>query len=251
MEPSEKLMGPDPLFQIHHPTTCLIAGPTGCGKTKFVSRLIDSLMLKTGAMIEPRPTRIIWVFSEWQSIYVELQGKKKELGLGIEFVKFTSANLNELYDTFSPSETNLIILDDLMSSSSTSQKKQILQLFTQGSHHRNLTIIYIVQNLFDQGPSSRAISLNAQYIVVFKNPRDSAQIGFLAQQAFPKNPKFLDEAYQDATRSPHTYLVLNLTQECEDWFRVVTQVFPGEDLEVYLQNEQVLPNDLLYKGQFW
>ena len=105
-----------------------------------------------------------------------------------------------------------------------------------------------MQNLFDQGSSSRAISLNAQYIVVFKNPRDSAQIGFLAQQAYPKSPKFLDEAYQDATRSPHTYLLLNLTQECEDWARVLTQVFPGEELEVYVPNEILLPDEMLYKG---
>ena len=235
-------------FKINHPTTCLIAGPTGCGKTKFVARIIETLSSHTAAMIEPRPTRIVWVYSEWQSIYEHLSGLKKQLGVQIEFVKCTSTNLSETYESFTPSDTNLIILDDLMTCTNPSQKKQILQLFTQGSHHRNLTIFYIVQNLFDQGSSGRAISLNSQYIIVFKNPRDSAQIGFLAQQAFPKNPKFLDEAYQDATRNPHTYLVLNLTQECENWSRVMTQVFPGEDLEVYIQNDQVLPDELLYKG---
>ena len=236
-------------FQFQHPTTCLIAGPTGCGKTKFVSRVIETLIPVSNIMpmISPCPTRIVWVFSEWQPIYENLMGLKQP-GFGIEFVKCTNTNLTEIYDSFSASETNLIILDDLMSGTSTTQKKQILQLFTQGSHHRNLTIIYIVQNLFDQGSPSRAISLNAQYIVVFKNPRDSAQIGFLAQQAFPKCPKFLDEAYQDATRSPHTYLLLNLRQECEDWFRVVTQVFHSEELEVYVPNDLALPDELLYKG---
>ena len=246
MEPIESI---ESSFKIHHPTTCLIAGPTGCGKTKFVSRIIESLVSESTAMIQPRPTRIVWVYSEWQSIYEQLSGMKKEkLGVEIEFAKCTCTDLNHIYDSFIVSETNLLILDDLMSSTNPSQKKQILQLFTQGSHHRNLTIFYIVQNLFDQGSSGRAISLNSQYIIVFKNPRDSAQIGFLAQQAFPKNPKFLDEAYQDATRNPHTYLVLNLTQECEDWSRVMAQVFPGEDLEVYIQNDQVLPDELLYKG---
>ena len=235
-------------FTFQHPSTCLIAGPTGCGKTNFVSKIIETLNSES-SLIHPTPTRIVWVYNEWQPLYEKLMGMKGDK-LSMEFVKLNNGNLNEIYESFTQSEINLLILDDLMSSASTNQKKQILQLFTQGSHHRNLTIFYIVQNLFDQGSSSRAISLNAQYIVVFKNPRDSAQIGYLAQQAFPKSPKFLEEAYQDATRNPHTYLMLNLTQICEDWFRVVAQIFPGEELEVYVPNEQSVPEDILYKGQF-
>ena len=250
MEPIQKLI--EYPFQFTHPTTCLIAGPTGCGKTKFVSRIIESLLSSPDSypLIYPVPNRIVWFYSEWQPLYEQILSLSKTK-LNIQFLKCNSTNLSEIYDSFTPTDINLIILDDLMSSSSPAQRKQILQLFTQGSHHRNLTIIYIVQNLFDQGIASRAISLNAQYIVVFKNPRDSAQIGFLSQQAFPKSPKFLDEAFQDATRNPHSYLVLNLTQECEDWIRVVTHVFPGEELEVYIPNEQILPDEILYKGQLF
>ena len=250
MESNQKLK--DYPFQFNHPTTCLIAGPTGCGKTKFVSRIIESLLGNpdTYPLIHPVPNRIVWFYSEWQPLYDQILSLC-ESNLTIEFLKCNGTNLSEIYDSFTATETNLIILDDIMSSTSPAQRKQILQLFTQGSHHRNLTIIYIVQNLFDQGQASRAISLNAQYIVVFKNPRDSAQIGFLSQQAFPKSPKFLDESFQDATRAPHSYLVLNLTQECEDWLRVVTHVFPGEELEVYIPNEQSVPDELLYKGQLF
>ena len=55
-------------FELKHPSTWLIAGPTGCGKTQFISKL---LLCK--GMICPHPTRIIWVFMEWQSIYEELK----------------------------------------------------------------------------------------------------------------------------------------------------------------------------------
>ena len=55
-------------FELIHPTTCLIAGPTGCGKTRFVARLLLSK-----GMIKPRPTRIVWVYGEWQHIYDDLK----------------------------------------------------------------------------------------------------------------------------------------------------------------------------------
>jgi hypothetical protein len=39
-------------------------------------------------------------------------------------------------------------------------------------HHRNISVMYIVQNLFHRGKHHRTIGLNAHYMVVFKNPRD-------------------------------------------------------------------------------
>ena len=223
-------------FHLKHPTTCLISGPTGCGKTKFVARL-----LSTSGMITPTPSKIVWVYSEWQELYSELSSK-----LNIEFVK--NENLIQIYETFRVEDVNLLVLDDQMSTGNIPKKKEIVKLFTQGSHHRNLTVIYIVQNLFDQGGCSRTVSLNSQYIVVFKNPRDSAQISYLAQQAYPRNSKFLVESYMDATRIPHSYLVLNLTQECEQWMRVCTKVFPGEETEIYVENGYILPDNLVYKA---
>jgi len=64
---------------------------------------------------------------------------------------------------------------------------KVSQLFTKGSHHRNISLILITQNLFHQGPSSRDISLNIMYIAVFKNPRDKTQIVHLARQVYPEN----------------------------------------------------------------
>jgi hypothetical protein len=65
-------------------------------------------------------------------------------------------------------QRNLIVLDDLMAQSG--KDKRISDLFTKGSHHRNLSIVYIVQNIFHQGKEMRNISLNAHYIVLFKSP---------------------------------------------------------------------------------
>jgi hypothetical protein len=48
----------------------------------------------------------------------------------------------------------LIVLDDLMDSA---YSTNISQLFTKGSHHNNISLVLITQNLFHQGPSSRDI----------------------------------------------------------------------------------------------
>jgi len=66
-----------------------------------------------------------------------------------------------------PFSLKLVIIDDLMRESS--RRRSI-----KGSHHKNLSVILISQNLFHQerGRVQRDISLNANYITVFKNPRD-------------------------------------------------------------------------------
>ena len=53
------------------------------------------------------------------------------------------------------------------------------------SHHSDTSVIYLVQNLFSKNKESRTISLNAQYMIVFKNPRDSSQLANLARQMYP------------------------------------------------------------------
>jgi len=43
----------------------------------------------------------------------------------------------------------LIVLDDLMDSA---YSEKLSEIFTKGSHHRNISLVLITQNLFHQGP---------------------------------------------------------------------------------------------------
>ena len=52
----------------------------------------------------------------------------------------------------------------------------LYNLFTKGSHHSNLSVLHLVQNVFDKNKHTRTISLNAHYLVIFKNPRDASQV---------------------------------------------------------------------------
>jgi len=124
----------------------------------------------------------------------------------------------------------LIVLDDLMDSA---YSTKVSKLFTKGSHRRNISIVLITQNLFHQGPSSRDILLNSKYIVVFKNPRDKTQIVRLARQVYPENFSSLHKTYLYVCKDPRSYLFLDFTQSINSLLRFRTNIFPGENTEVF------------------
>ena len=116
--------------------------------------------------------RIILYYGEWQAGY-------REFGKNVEFRE----GLPQSSDYAGDSRANLIIIDDLMAEAPTG-RKVISNLFTKGSHHNNLSVIFITQYIFHQGKSQRDISINSHYIVVFRNLRDRAQILSLSFSQF-------------------------------------------------------------------
>lgn len=124
-------------------------------------------------------------------------------------------------EQFTPLKPRLVILDDLMREAD----KNVVDLFTKGSHHFNISVMFVTQNIFNQGKGKRDISLNAHYIVCFKNPRDHQQILTLARQVYPENPRFIHVAYIDATNQPFGYLLLDLKQATHDNHRFRAAIF--------------------------
>jgi len=161
------------------------------------------------------------VYGEWQKAYDELRNSV------VPSISFVHNFNNQLYDTFNANTRNMLILDDQMENDvATARRGQgVVKFFTQGSHHRNLTVVYMVQNLFNQDPAMRTVSLNAHYMVLFKNPRDATQIRTLSIQMYPKCKNFLLDAMVDATHNvPYGYLLLNLRPDGCDALRVVSNV---------------------------
>ena len=106
---------------------------------------------------------------------------------------------------------------------------RIVNLFTKGSHHRNLSIIYIVQNLFHQGKGNWSVSLNNHYLVLFKNPRDKLQILTLAKQMYPSETAWFIKESEEAVWRPHGYLFVHLRPITPDRCRLRTNVLPGKE----------------------
>ena len=94
--------------------------------------------------------------------------------------------------------------------------------------------MYLAQNLFPKNKFARTISLNAHCMVLFKNPRDASQFANLARQMYPKRSQFAVEAYEDATREPYSYLLVDLRPEQDDDLCLRTNIFPDETHYVYV-----------------
>ena len=135
-------------FQFEHPFTCIVARMNGSGKTVWV----QSLFKQANRMINLPPERIVSCYSQWQPAYMEMLVTIPN----IEFVKGIPQAL-EQDSYFHVNKRNLIVFDDQMIDAGKDQR--IVNLFTRGSHHRNLSVIYIVQNLLHQGKEEKAVAV--------------------------------------------------------------------------------------------
>ena len=199
----------------------MISGPSGAGKTWFVNKLIKH----RNQLFTTHFNAIYWFYG---AVIPKVDNHDE-----IHFIEGVP-------ETIDIPPNSLVILDDLMSETN----GNIANLFTKYSHHNNLTVVFIVQNLFPKSKHARDISLNAHYIVVFKNPRDKLQIEYLARQIMPRHSKEVVEIFEQVTRKPHSYLLFDLTQSTHDALRIRTNIFPDETMHVYAHvkdmNEPIL-----------
>ena len=194
------------LPKLIHPFTCLVAGPTGSGKTSFLKKLLELKHEK----IYQCPQRIVWCYSQWQPLYTTMKNVEFQQGL---------PDVEEL-------ESCLLVLDDMMDS----LDSRVADLFTKGSHHKNISVIAVMQNVFHQSRFQRTLSLNTHYMVLFKNPRDASQIQYLARQMYPKDPEYLVQVYERVmTLGPYSYLFIDFRQETPDNMRLRANILEDEE----------------------
>ena len=210
-------------LQFIYPFTMMICGPSGCGKSTFIVNL-----LKNQHLISEKIDRIIWCFAEKDSL------------LNINNVEFIEGIPDE-FNT-NKNQSTLIILDDLMLES---YSKKVCELFTKGSHHRNLAVILVTQNIFHKGAYSRDISLNSKYIVMFKNPRDKTQFQYLARQVYPENSKALLNVYNECTQQAHGYLLIDLTQQIHNALRFRTDIFNKNHYLIFASLNNVFKSEII------
>ena len=133
-------------LRFRHPFSCIVSGPSGSGKSSFVIRFLQNLdYLCTESTFAGG---IVWCYGEKSAV-----PSRHQLPANVRYNEgvpedFGSAN----------GEPFLVILEDLLNDV---YSKQVCELFTRGSHHRNISVILITQNLFHQGRFCRDISLNA------------------------------------------------------------------------------------------
>ena len=179
-------------FHFKHSFSMIIAGPSSSGKSVFAKQLIEG-------RIEPEVKNVFWFYSEWQSGYEDMPPH-------VHMIPGMPSNLDKYLDMYEGPKC--MIFDDLMSKCV--DNKMISEAFTKKRHHRNVSVIVILQNLFCQGKAMRTIQLNTEYFVLFANARDKSQFFHFARQVEPTRTSQLMEAYTDATSKPFHHFLVDL-----------------------------------------
>lgn len=205
-------------FIFNSPCTISISGSTSSGKTSFVLEVIKN----KNEIFETPPSKIIYCYGTWQPLFEKIED--------VDFRKGLMLDIDSIQDS-APFQHTLIVLDDLMDE--VTKNDEIQHLFTRGSHHKNITVMYINQNMFFQGKCSRTINLNSMYLILFRNPRDIQQISTLGSQLGMR--EILSNAYKDATNQPYGYLLVDLSPHNHTEFKLKSHILPSQDLVVYLK----------------
>ena len=205
----------------------VISGQTGSGKTRFVYKLLKHLDVMYG---DDPPDKILYCFGIHQDLFDEME---KTIP-GITFLQGIPSP--EIIDAFTRDRRHrLIIIDDLMHQVVRNQDMELI--FTQGCHHRKISVIFLTQNFFPKGSKARTIALNTTYMILMTNVRGMSQVSVLGRQIYPERANFLIEAYRDATANPFGYLVIDMAPHVRDTYRLRTHVFPEEDSIIYVPKQ--------------
>lgn len=206
-------------LQFVHPFTMVVSGATGSGKTMLIrDYLADFETLIDGHGVnEGENLKVLWCHGVTQDLY------RIKIANNIDVTYMEGLPTLSEIDMMSP---RVIVVDDLMNELKNSTMLE--NLFTKYSHHHNQSVIFTLQNLYIKGSARITISRNANYMSLMKNARDAFQLSQLGREMDPNNPKRLLEAFDDATRKPYGYLVLDFKPHTADAHRIRTRVTSRE-----------------------
>lgn len=214
------------LIKFQHPSTWIISGASGTGKSTFVKSLIEN----TDAIFTERPKDIYYFYSSWQPLFDEIHHSVKN----VIFMEGLPSE-SKLSDADSSAESSLWVIDDLGDCAKDSSFVQ--KLFCVLSHHHKISVILITHNIFEKGKCMRTISLNAHYIILFKNRRDGNVVRTLARPIHPDNYRYLVDAYEMATKDPFGYLIIDLSPYSDKKYHLRKGFLPGQDISLYLSKK--------------
>ena len=216
--------GFDIRFQV--PSNLLAVGPTSCGKTSWLKKLVQN----RHDLFSSVPSHMILFYKQSQKDYHEMEKMMNCGRTGISFAKFDTLpesveDMKEILERFPKFSPKLIVFDDYLEEVGSLLK----HFFTVLTHHYNCFTIFLCQNLFSAKSELRTLSINSQYMVLFNNPRDRSAITHLAKQVFPGNVHALTNAYASATNEkPYGYLLLDFHQRQHSRVRLRSHIYPEE-----------------------
>jgi len=214
MKESELVKSPC-MLPLCHPFTAVLAGPTGCGKTAWVLRLIDNVREK----IQPVPTRIWYYYGEHQPVFNNYPQVHFEDGL---------PQLND--EVFDGREPTMIVVRRSHVRCQSTGCRHFNENFSSSQHQHTISHTHS----FDKKEYEGIISLKAHYLVLFKNRRDAGEFAIFARQMYPTCWKF---AAEDEDEDEHGVRLSTIGSKNRSRRALSSQkeCFPGEMQHVYVR----------------
>ena len=200
--------------QIAFPSTTLISGPSQSGKSHFMCNVIKQ---RNHLIDSKAPINDIAWFSP-TSITNKLDNVLYYQRL---------PNMKDLQKKTGIAK--IIVLDDYLSDIRGEAGREIIKIVLNGTHHLQICLFILVQNMF--APHLRTISLNCQYLIIFKSPRSTDQIQCLLRQIYGKQCQNQITAVNDILSRPYAYVFLDLHQLCPEAVRIRTNILCSQGEE--------------------
>lgn len=207
------------------PTQLLISGPTKSGKTSLVTKILQNREV----MFEPVAAKVYWFYTMLNSITpVQEALSDVEFIEGIPDYDFISTKIVD-------NTPKILVMDDMQDVISTAKgATDMTKIFTRLSHHSDVSLIFLVQDMY-YNPKMRRITNQCENLIVMANGSGiMGQVGhFASQQGL--NAQFVKDYCLQNVRdlSSHGYLLIsNGANVGVD--RVRTNILPGEENIIFV-----------------
>ena len=175
----------------------MLGGPSGCGKTTLIYSLLSSPIL----VPNPFRHRIFFIFKEWQPLYDKLKAMHGER------IRFAREYTDKIESQLTPRQPCIIVFDDLMSTVT----PRIENLFTTYAHHRKVTVMLVMQNMWLQNKSMVTVRRNIDFLILFDQRQDRLSVKTFANRSYPEcTGKFMDCYASAVARSEHGALTCDM-----------------------------------------
>ena len=190
------------------PFAMLVAASSNSGKT----HLVRDLILNHHLLFEKPVFEIVWLYHKRAYDETLVQELQAGLSVPVRFIEgFPAKDISEGRLFESDNNTiKLLVLDDVIVSALRSPV--FIEMFTVMSHHNNMCIIGILQNLHADTAGQRQIMnniiRNVSYVVLFPDRRNLAACKQIARTYFNGEEHKLVEPFKHLIESKQKYLYM-------------------------------------------
>lgn len=208
-------------FRFNLNSSVCICGPSQIGKTSFISRCISErdYIFKGG----DKPEHVIYCYSIYQKKYDSLKNDNED------YITFHHGfpDMDTIQSIKSRFNNIWLILDDVLELNLDS--KTTLQLLLDRVHHENITLFYVLHDLFFKSSNRRSLSLNTQFFVFFPFRGDNLSFQIFSSRIRRDKSKEFMDIYNDVLHSgKHSYFIVDMHPGNIPTYFIYTLIFKGE-----------------------